>query len=207
LRNADLDFGIELARPGQPEVPHNHSLHATFGETMIVNSCLAFLLMIALGQGSAQMPSDFSILQKVSLEELELKTDAHRKAWGLDHIQRWDLSQDSGELVFSFADGFKAVAPAQIIGSYNIDDHTWLWAWANSSIDDKLKVDALKVRKYGEEHHIDRLTQRKWVGTEDDAWAMVALAVKLCGEQGAYRGPAGSARVFIAFGEVALSKK
>ena len=54
---------------------------------------------------------------------------------------------------------------------------------------------------------IDRLTQRKWVGTEDDAWAMVALAVKLCGEQGGYRGPAGATHVFIAFGEVTLSKK
>jgi hypothetical protein len=70
-----------------------------------------------------------------------------------------------------------------------------------------LKVDALKVRKYGEEHHIDRLTTRKWVGTEEDAWSMVALAVKLCGEQGAYRGPAGATYFFIAFGEVALTKK
>jgi hypothetical protein len=51
------------------------------------------------------------------------------------------------------------------------------------------------------------LTQRKWTGTEDDAWAMVALAVKLCGEQGAYRGLAGPTKVFIAFGEVTLSKQ
>jgi hypothetical protein len=181
-------------------------LWALVGETMIVNSCLALLLMIALGQGSAQLPSDFSALQKISMEELKLKTDAHRSAWGLDRINRWDLSQDSGELVFSLADGMKAVASAQIIGTYNTDDHTWLWAWANSSIEDKLKADALKVRKYGEEHHVDRLTQSKWTGTEDDAWAMVAVAVKLCGEQGAYRGPAGPTKVFIAFGEVTLSK-
>jgi hypothetical protein len=100
-----------------------------------------------------------------------------------------------------------AVAPAQIIGTYNTEDQTWLWAWANPSIDDKLKVDALKLRKYGEEHHIDKLTKRKWTGTEEDAWAMVALAVKLCEEQGAYRGPAGATHVFIAFGGVTLSKK
>jgi len=174
---------------------------------MIVNSCLALILMITLGQGNTQLPADFSTLQRVSMEELKLKTDAHRTAWGIDRPHRWDLSQDSGELVFSFPDGIKAVAPAQIIGTYNTDDHTWLWAWANSSIEDKLKADALKVRKYGEEHQLDRLTQRKWVGTEDDAWAMVALAVKLCGEQGAYRGPAGATHVFIAFGEVTLSKK
>jgi hypothetical protein len=174
---------------------------------MILHSCLAVLLIAALGQANTQLPSDFSTLQKVSNNELKLKTDAHRKAWGLGSMHRWGLSQDAGELVFTFPDGMKAVAPAQIIGTYNTEDHTWLWAWANSSIEEKLTVDALKVRKYGEEHHIERLTQRKWVGTEDDAWPMLALAVKLCDEQGGYRGPAGATHVFIAFGEVALSKK
>jgi hypothetical protein len=164
------------------------------------------ILTVAVVQGTTQLPSDFAALQKVSIEELKLKTDAHRTAWGLDRIKRWDLNQDDGQLVFSLADGLKATAPAQIIGTYNADDHTWLWAWDNPSIEDRLKSDALKLRKYGEEHHVDRLTQRKWVGTEDDAWAMVAVAVKLCGEQGGYRGPAGATHVFIAFGEVALSK-
>lgn len=173
---------------------------------MIFNSCLALILIIAFGQ-ETKLPSDFSALQKLSNEELALKTEAHKKVWGLDKTIRWDLVQDSGKLVFSLPDGMKAVCPAQIIGTYNREDHTWLWAWTNSSIEDKLKLDALKVRKYGEEHHIDRLTTRKWVGTEDDAWAMVALAVKLCGEQGGFRGPAGEMDVFIAFGEVALSKK
>ena len=146
-------------------------------------------------------------LQKLSIEELKIKTEAHARTWGLDRMKRWDLSQESGELVFSLPEDLKAVAPAQIIGTYNTEDNTWLWAWANSSIDDKLKVDALKVRKYGEAHNIAKLTQRKWTGTEDDAWAMVALAVKLCDEQGGFRGPAGATHVFIAFGGVTLSKK
>ncbi|HEY5884075.1 MAG TPA: hypothetical protein VIT88_05275 [Pyrinomonadaceae bacterium] len=167
---------------------------------------MAILLAVVLVQTNTQRPSDFATLQKISVEELKIKTDAHRAAWGIDRIKRWDLNQDDGLLVFSFADGIKATAPAQIIGTYNTKDHTWLWAWANPSIEDKLKADALKLRKYGEEHHVERLTQRKWVGTEEEAWAMVALAVKLCGEQGGYRGPAGATHVFIAFGKVTLSK-
>ena len=174
---------------------------------MILNSCLALLLMISSGQGRVQRPSDFASLQQMSIEELKLKTEGHVKVWGLDRIERWDLSQHSGQLVFSLPDDLRAVAPAQIIGTYNTEDQTWLWAWANPSIEDKLKIDALKVRKYGEKHHVDKLTKRKWTGTEDDAWAMVALAVKLCDKQGAYRGPAGATHVFIAFGGVTLSKK
>ena len=158
-------------------------------------------------QDKPKLPADFPTLQQMSIEELELKTRVHVAAWGLDKIGRWDLNQDQGELVFSFADGTHAVASAQIIGTYNSEDQTWLWAWANPSVDEKLKKDALKVREYGEKHGVERLTRAKWKGTEKEAWAMAALAVKLCEAQGAYRGPSGSTYVFITFGEVTLSKK
>jgi hypothetical protein len=186
---------------------YEQKLSLTHMNQTVINSCCVILLTLCIGQRGTKVPSDFPTLQKLSVEELRLKTQAHKKAWGFDKFDRWDLDQDTGELVFSFPDGIKAVSPAQIIGTYNTRDHTWLWAWANPSIDEKLSADALKVRKYGEEHKIDRLTKSKWAGIEEDAWAMAALAVKLCGKQGAYRGPAGATHVFIVFGEVTLSKK
>ena len=42
--------------------------------------------------------------------------------------------------------------------------------------------------------------------SEDEAWAFTALACHLCQAQGAYRGPAGPALVFMTFGEVTLSQ-
>lgn len=175
---------------------------------MSIKCVLAFLLTIYFAQGESTPPPDFLTLQKVSIEELQLKTQGHVEAWGLDRISRWDLDQGTGELAFSFEDGFRATAPAQIIGMYNSEDHTWLWAWDNPSVEDAMKKDALKVRKYGEEHRIERLTKAKWVGTEEDAWAMTALAVKLCGEQGAYRGRTKTrVKVFIAFGPVTMKKR
>src|SRR5687768_7920463 len=111
---------------------------------MFTNLCLLILSTICFGQDDAKLPSDFPTLQKLSIEELELKTDAHDEVWGLRKHHRWDLVQEVGDLVFSFDDGFRAVAPAQIIGSYNSEDQTWLWAWANPSIHEKLRKDALK---------------------------------------------------------------
>ena len=120
---------------------------------------ITFLALLVLTPSFAQdqkaLPSDFAKLQELSLDELELKTEANKKNWGLDKITRWDFTQGSGNLVFSLPDGTKAVSPAQIIGTYNSDDHTWLWAWANSSIEEKLKADARQLLKYGEEHHIE----------------------------------------------------
>ena len=69
----------------------------------------------------------------------------------------------------------------------------------------KLRVSHKGIRTI-DKHGIEKLTTRKWTGTEDDAWAMVALAVRLCDAQGAYRGPAGPSYVFMTFGEVKIIK-
>ena len=148
---------------------------------------------------------DFQALLDASMSELQLKTEAH-KVWGLGSFDQWNIDQEIGNLVFSNTDGTEAVAPAQIIGSFNTNDNSWLWAWDNPSIVDELKTHALKLKEYGEANGIEKLTTRKWTGTEDDAWAMAALAVKLCEAQGAYRGPAGPTYVFMTFGEVKVTR-
>lgn len=184
-------------------------------QIQFLSLCCALLVTITAGCGSATEPqvsskssneSDrFQQLLDTSTEELQLKTEAH-KAWGLGSFDNWNIDQNVGDLVFSNDDGTNAVAAAQIIGSFNKNDNSWLWAWDNPSIVDDLKRHALKLKAYGEEHGIDRLTDPKWIGSEQDAWEMAALAVKLCDTQGAYRGPAGSTYVFMTFGNVKLSK-
>ena len=99
-----------------------------------------------------------------------------------------------------------ATCPAQIVGSFDTDTSTWLWGWANPSISDPLKRDSLRIRDYGQQQKITRLTSTEWRCTEADAWAMAALACTLCEAQGVYRGPAGTSFVFISFSKVTLSK-
>ena len=41
---------------------------------------------------------------------------------------------------------------------------------------------------------------------EDDAWTFTAVAARLGNANGAYRGPAGTALVFMTFGEIELKK-
>ncbi|MBC7856885.1 MAG: hypothetical protein IAF94_25930 [Pirellulaceae bacterium] len=176
---------------------------------------LLFLLLTlaAAGCSSAAKPpagaatsKEFQYLLDSSVKELQVKNSAHQ-SWGLGKFDRWDLDQDTGTLVFSNPDGSTVTTTAQIIGSFSTSDNSWLWAWDNPSIEGKLKQDALQVKAYGEEHGIERLTTRKWTGTEEDAWAMAALAVKLCGSEGAYRGPSGNSYVFITFRDIKIGKK
>lgn len=176
---------------------------------------LLFLLFSAAAAGcspTAKLPADeaaskeFQELLDASVKELQVKTAAH-ESWGLGKFEHWNVDQDAGTLVFSNADGTTATTSAQIIGSFSTRDNSWLWAWDNPSVNDKLKSDALTVKAYGDEHGIERLTTRKWTGTEEDAWAMAALAAKLCGSEGVYRTPNGKSYVFITFRDIKISKQ
>lgn len=151
--------------------------------------------------------SKFMALLKTSVEDLKAKTKAHQNIWHFGEEERWNLEQDAGYLVFSFTNGTVARCPAQIIGTFSANDKTWLWSWANPSIKEELTVDARKLQSYGREHNLRKLTTAKWSSKQSHAWAMAALACKLCGGQGVYRGPAGPAYVFMTFGDVQLSKQ
>ena len=149
---------------------------------------------------------EFKAFLNGSMEGLRLQNESHQRTWGLGKSERWDFAQDTGELVFTFPDQI-VVAPAQIIGSFNSQDRSWLWAWANPSIRDSVKQDSIKVREYGEQHRIQRLTTAGWQGEEADGWQMAALAGRLCGSNGAYRAPSGANFIFITFGTVRISKR
>ena len=164
------------------------------------------LLGAACAPGSdAQSQAQFDQLVKTSTAELQLKQQANQ-VWGVDKFDRWDLDQKAGTLVFSRSDGTRATCPAQIIGSFNTEKKTWLWAWDNASVEDALKADSRKVKAYGDQHKIARLTEPSWSGEEQDAWDMTAVAAHLCDAQGAYRGPSGALQIYLIFGKVTLSK-
>lgn len=137
---------------------------------------------------------------------LALATSAHDGTWHLGSAEHWSVDQDVGTIIFSLPQATKGVAAVQIIGTYNTEDGTWLWGWDHPSVAGPLAEHAKKVLAYGQQHGYARLTTRKLQCTETEAWELTALAYMLCGANGAYRGPAGSALVYMTFGEVELSK-
>jgi hypothetical protein len=148
--------------------------------------------------------AEYRALIDRSIEELRLKTAAHDSGWGLGAAD-WAVDQDTGLITFT-GKKVMATAPAQIIGTYNTQDGTWLRGWDHPSVADNMAGHAGRVHEYGERHGIAALTARKLECSEDEAWEFTALACHLCGAQGAYRGPAGTALVYMTFGEVTLSQ-
>src|SRR5258705_3117113 len=90
---------------------------------------------------------EFKALIEGGMEGLRLQTEAHQETWGFGKSERWDFSQETGELVFTFPNMIVR-APAQIIGSFDSQEGSWMWAWANSSIGASLARDSVRVREY-----------------------------------------------------------
>ncbi|HQR08820.1 MAG TPA: hypothetical protein PLN21_18510 [Gemmatales bacterium] len=149
---------------------------------------------------------NFDALIERSMEELHAKTMGHDGIWQLSNSD-WDLDQDAGTIVFMSPKGIIATCPVQIIGTFSSVDKTWLWSWDNPSIDPALRHHAILCREYGEKHGIRALTSRKLTSAnEDDGWQLTALACKLAGAQGGYRGPMGKSDIYVTIGVPSLSR-
>ena len=166
----------------------------------------AIITMSLFSRLFAKDDLDYPRFCEKALNDMRAKSSAHESLWGLGHSERWDLNQDDGRLIFTFPDKI-VFCDAQIIGTWHRPSQTWRWAWSNPSVAKSLTAQSEKIKAYGAQQKIERLTTEKWPGTEEEAWQMAALACLICDTQGIYRGPAGDTVVFIAFGQPEIRKK
>lgn len=142
-----------------------------------------------------------------AIDSLAQQTSAHMNSWRFGHEESWDADLDRGEIIFQFEDGIAAVAPIQVVGTYNLNDGTFLWAWDHPSIPEPLRAHAKLALAWGQANGLQAFTSRMVNCTEDEAWSFTAVANRLAGANGAYRGPSGSALVFMTLGEIRLFKQ
>ena len=148
----------------------------------------------------------YPLLLARSKEELALMSASHDRLFHFSSPDcTWAADLDVGEITFTTKE-IQARAAVQIVGSIYKGDGTWLWAWANTSIPEKLCTYANAVKAYGEKHGIKKFTTRKFQCSEAEGWDFTALACKLGGGQGAYCGPDGDALVFMSYDAPSISK-
>ena len=141
-----------------------------------------------------------------SMAGLATQAEAHSATWHFGEEEGWAVDQDTGLIRFTFADGTVAEGPVQMIGTFNPEDSTFLWAWDHSAILEPLREHAKLARSFGENHDLPAYTNRKVTCTEEDAWEFTAVAARLAEANGAYRANAGGPWVYMTFGEIKLSK-
>lgn len=112
---------------------------------------------------------------------------------------RWAFSQPERQLTFEFADRPKLVVPAQFLGTWSPEDESWLWGWANTSVDEKctnLVEAALKPDH--QEPGMAVFWREKFPCEPDFAARVAMLAADRMGATGVYRGAVGGASAYLA---------
>lgn len=142
-----------------------------------------------------------------SYKSLQLVTEEHRKNWHLGQEKAWAVDEDSGKISFSFANGAVASAPAQVVGTFQVQDKTFTWGWQHPNVVPQLQRHANRVREFGMEFGAEELITQHIPCTERRAWEYTALAMLLAEANGAYcLQTQPDTFVFMTFGEVDLKK-
>lgn len=144
---------------------------------------------------------------QASLSGLQSQTAAHSQTWNFGSEETWAADLALGTITFTFSNGNVACTNIQVVGTYNTEDGSFMWAWDHPSVPEQLRAHSLLAKKWGEENKQVSFTQRKVHCTEDEAWEFAAVTNRLANANGVYRGPAGTALVFFTLAEIKLEKK
>jgi len=140
----------------------------------------------------------FPELIRDSLDYVEKQNASCDEQYGLGQFHRMDYEQDTGKMIFSDPDVIpKVVAEFQVVGSLSSRSNTWLWAWDNPFLLENTTATVHEVRKFGEEHGLEKLTSPKWDATEEDAREMTAVAAKILKAEGVYNFPSDDIMVYV----------
>jgi hypothetical protein len=112
----------------------------------------------------------------------------------------WTVNQEAGLIEFDRQDGKLVTAPVQIIGSWNPRTTAFTWGWDHPSVQTRLRADAERTRWFGDKHDLPELTERSLKISEQEAWRLTAVAMKVNAAAGAYRGPTDGPVVFMTLG-------
>ncbi|CAN7498044.1 hypothetical protein LJR027_003238 [Terrabacter sp. LjRoot27] len=124
--------------------------------------------------------------------------------WGLGTAERYDFDQETGLITFTWPDRV-ATAPFQFLGSYAHRPGTWLWSWANDSIDDRVKSDSIRLRDHGIEHGRDILRTEHLHVAAEDGDCLALLGIALSSTSSFYRAPGELNTTYVTFGDVTFT--
>lgn len=97
------------------------------------------------------------------------------------------LDQDRRAALFKWRDGFRAAAPAQVVGVYLEAEGkqqgivSWQWAWSNSLFKPEMTRHAAVLKAWGEANQVEEILAKQTQGLIERCWAYAMLTAALNG--------------------------
>lgn len=154
----------------------------------------------AFGQMSQEQTRQIFLDARSALDQQIAKQSA---PWHLGETQTWTADFLDGTLRFRAGDGLMGTAKIQVVGSYNKTDRTFTWGWDHpATASEPLRQHALLARDWGRKAEWPALLSRQVACTEQDAWNFAALTHYLAKSEGVFRGPSGTAWIFMTLSDL-----
>jgi hypothetical protein len=171
-----------------------------------VSTLLAGLGALAGGTAHSQMSADQSSQYlSEARASLEQQISKQTSSWHLGEAQTWTANFLEGTLRFRAGEAHVGTAKIQVIGSYNKTDRSFTWGWDHpAATSEPLRQHALLVLAWGRKADMPALINRKVPCTEQEAWNFAALANRLAKTDGVFRGPSGTAWIFMTLSDVRI---
>ncbi|MEO8711409.1 MAG: DUF6882 domain-containing protein [Parafilimonas sp.] len=131
----------------------------------------------------------FEKLSKISYKYLYEQQDICKQEYKIGEYENWFYDQRTGELTFSNNGKTKLLIDYEEVGSVSEVTNTFLWAWENPHLEEKIKSQIIRVKEYGLKRSFEKLITPKWEADQYDGWEMTAISSFLLKTKGAYRVP------------------
>ncbi|PVD51677.1 hypothetical protein DC498_13190 [Terrimonas sp.] len=138
----------------------------------------------------------FYDLSKRAYDYLNKQQDTCNSVYKIGTYQNWYYDQLTGELTFSDNGIKKLIIDYEEVGSVSEVTNTFLWAWGNPHLEEKIKSEIVRVKEYGQKRKFEKLINPKWTADQYDGWEMTAIASYLLKSKGAYRVPTSNDKLF-----------
>ncbi|MFT4018471.1 MAG: hypothetical protein QM668_16015 [Agriterribacter sp.] len=138
----------------------------------------------------------FDNLSKRAYDYLNKQQDICNSVYKIGAYQNWYYDQLTGELTFSDNGIKKLIIDYEEVGSVSEVTNTFLWAWGNPHLEEKIKSEIVRVKEYGQKRKFEKLINPKWTADQYDGWEMTAIASYLLKSKGAYRVPTSNDKLF-----------
>lgn len=136
-----------------------------------------------------------------ALAEAQARIDRRQEQFNarIAGFTRWHVSQPDQKVTFEFDDKPKLELSAQILGTWAPEDESWLWGWANTSVDQRCTRLVEAALRPDERAPGMAVFWREKFPCEPEFAAKVALlAADRLGATGVFHGTVGGASAYVA---------
>ena len=145
---------------------------------------------------------EFQAFIDACFAELERKQQYLVDTFGFGSFDRFNYDFNIEEIYLLKNEDVLVKAKIIPIGSFNTENSTWLWGWANEAFPENHRAKAAKLKELEKITGFEMLGDKVAEIDEDMAWEIAGMALNLLGFEGVYRGPANQTDYYYAMDKV-----